>query len=321
MLSAYKANSSASSTEIMETPRESIFKVGRAILQISGVDPLRHERNISPNGKVMMCVLVVVAVLSVKLYVRVSENLDLLVDCMVSFTINYQVIAGKQNRNCTRTLQFASKTFLILYFKTDIADLMREFATFWELDTADDPKPAEAELRLYKNAVITFFVLAVAHVFVLIFAPLIVGGRNLAFALWLPEGAPSPYYELVYLMEAYEVVMLLSLVVGCDAVFVAFAGNLAVQFKLLSQKMRSATDGETLVECVKHHRRLVESFGKLEGIFQFTFLSQYVLVIATICMNLYVLSIRWAFSGVFALAQLLLSATTYWKRSRESSTC
>lgn len=145
----------------------------------------------------------------------------------------------------------------------------------------------------------TFVSLGTTHMLSFIVIPLLNGGRSLPYAVWLPEGGPPSCYWAVFGVETFSVVVLLFLVTGTDGLFVAFCGTLGIQFRLLRHRMRKLKGslGEdvirgTMRECILHQKVLLEGFRRVERVFQFTLCSQYALIVVTICMNLYVLSIR-----------------------------
>lgn len=70
----------------------------------------------------------------------------------------------------------------------------------------------------------------------------------LPYSLSLPENSPSPYYEPLYVMEVYELFMLISLVVEIDGLFIVFTGSLVIQFTLLAGRFLGLDGKQDLQE-------------------------------------------------------------------------
>lgn len=150
---------------------------------------------------------------------------------------------------------------LLLYYKKPIAETLREFENFWDLSVLNnDPQQMQeiqTRLKYYRAAIRTFVCVSSLQIIGFVFIPILLPGRNLPYAFWLPGDSDTPYYEIVFALEVYTLYILFSTVIGADSLFIAFAGSLGVQFKLLAHKLRNMKDGEGFKECILYHQYLL----------------------------------------------------------------
>lgn len=165
------------------------------------------------------------------------------------------------------SFQLVSKLLLLFYFNGEIVEVIEEFGKLWSLDVvADDSEEVESiqnTLHIYKVAIKAFVCLGITHLASFIVIPLVAGGRALPYQVWLPEDNFYCYIA-VFIIQIYVIVILLFLVCGTDALFIALCGTMGIQCKLLVHKMRKlkADLGEevirgTLKECVLHQQHLI----------------------------------------------------------------
>lgn len=94
--------------------------------------------------------------------------------------------------------------------------------------------------------------------------PLLDKGRQVPLLCWMPEGNPSPHYEIVYLMQLFVLFSVLVGVGGFDFFYIFINVVVSLQFKILKYELKhlvSNDDKETafkLKKCVAHHQFLFE---------------------------------------------------------------
>lgn len=153
---------------------------------------------------------------------------------------------------------------VLIGYKKRIAQALSDFESFWDIsllqDDPDQCKSVQTSLKLYKYGITAAFTVSFVQVIALVSIPLFAEGRQLPFALWLPDDSASPFYEFVFALQTFTLVSLLSIAIGIDALFISFCGSLAVQFKLLAHRLRGLEGGgipDALRECVTYHKRLL----------------------------------------------------------------
>lgn len=150
---------------------------------------------------------------------------------------------------------------LLLYYKKQIARIIKKFENFWDLSLvgsdSQESQEIQARLKLYKRAIYTFISLSSLQILAFVLTPILSPGRNLPYRLWLPNNSASPFYEIVFLLEVYALFQLISMVIGADALFIAFCGSLGVQFRLLAYKLKNSKNGEGLRASIIYHKYLL----------------------------------------------------------------
>lgn len=89
-------------------------------------------------------------------------------------------------------------------------------------------------------------------------------GRQVPLMCWAPEGNPTPFYQTVYLIEAYILLNVVFIVGGFDIFYTSLNIRICVQFKLLRYELEHVIGKEEkknefrLKRCIKHHQLLLE---------------------------------------------------------------
>lgn len=247
-----------------------LFDMSRKLLRCIGMDPLHFGGIVFKiNGLLTVCAFLTLGFLLLQTFIHIDGGVQYIAASANSFTIYYQVEKLKflYSFVINVTLQLFSKLLLFIYYKNEIADIIKEFINLWSLETiSDDPEEAgivQGMLRIYKLAMCTFVTLGTVHFASFIVVPALVDGRRLPYYAWLPPGDSDFYYYAVFIIENYVILVLLFLVCGTDSLFIALCGTTGVQFRLLSHKMRNLKIdlGEemirrTLRECIVHQKHL-----------------------------------------------------------------
>lgn len=151
--------------------------------------------------------------------------------------------------------------FLLLYFKKPLAEAIKAFQNFWnfsllQTDT-QEIQQIQSRLKLYKTAIYIFGCVSSLQIIAFFITPILLPERQLPYLLWLPNGSPSPYYEIVFILEMYALFVLFSMVIGADSMFIAFCGSLGVQFKLLAHKFKNIEYDKGFKELIAYHKYLL----------------------------------------------------------------
>lgn len=95
--------------------------------------------------------------------------------------------------------------------------------------------------------------------------PFLVKEMVLPLTIWMPEGNPSPFFEIMYFFHGYMLYSAVVQVAAFDTFYVAIIVRIVVQFKLLRYELKHlADDGDVdlvrsrLKRCVQHHVLLIE---------------------------------------------------------------
>lgn len=100
------------------------------------------------------------------------------------------------------------------------------------------------------------------HITCFLVTPLFYKERRLPLDAWLPHNAASPYYEIMYLIQCYLILITLSIIGGFDGLYASICAAIAVQFKLIGHCLTNLDmngkgelkEGQKSVkDCVEHH--------------------------------------------------------------------
>lgn len=144
-------------------------------------------------------------------------------------------------------------------------EVIEDFGQLWSLevvaDSRKETKKIQTTLRIYRSCIKIFVCVGLAHLTSFIIIPLIKGGNSLPYQMWLPNDS---CYILAFVVQIYVILVLLFLVCGIDALFIALCGSLGIQFRLLSYKIKQLKANleeefvrVTLKECLLHEKHLM----------------------------------------------------------------
>lgn len=138
-------------------------------------------------------------------------------------------------------------------------------ARFWKIENIEVGEMAQFLLRF----VYIYTGLGGFLTFGFAIKPFFNTGRQMPLMCWTPDGNPTPYYQVVYAMQAYVLFSVVGGVVGFDLLYMYMNFIISVQFKLLRYELNHVvqeSEKDTMLKlkkCCQHHQFLLEYFIQL----------------------------------------------------------
>nr|QBB72993.1 odorant receptor [Protaetia brevitarsis] len=193
------------------------------------------------------------------------------------------------------------KYLLTMYYKKDFAELMQKKAKhFWRNSRNGDKHLTASIDNLYKGINILQITMAVgliviAEIYFLIpyFNP------NTIYFFHSYVFVDSVVVEVFLLACQYYTILLVPpIIMGYDYMYLCLCTELAVQIKLLKQKLKetfTSTNGDILKSiaiCVEQHELLLWIHNRMQRIYSITLLFHYFVTLITICFDMYQAFVR-----------------------------
>lgn len=140
-------------------------------------------------------------------------------------------------------------------------------ANFWNIENYEDCDlrgEVKKMIQLFWRLNRTYIIGSSFLVFGFIVKPVFSSGKQIPLTCWMPEGNPSPLYELTYLIQTYVLYSVIPVVVGFDIFFVSVNVRIVAQFKMLRYELKNLVaedENETVMNlkrCTQHHKFLME---------------------------------------------------------------
>lgn len=134
-----------------------------------------------------------------------------------------------------------TKLTWMVFFKKRLSKLLSVMEQFWPLDVADDDEYIKQQIgdvdkaswmlnTAFRNGSLSIFFLYSAKSFI---------SRSLPLNFWLPNNNASPLFEIACTFEVYLLFIIITFVIGFDALICSILFRASMQFKLMNVYIRN----------------------------------------------------------------------------------
>ncbi|KAI7815590.1 Odorant receptor Or66 [Rhyzopertha dominica] len=194
-----------------------------------------------------------------------------------------------------------SRLYSLMVFKYHLKAMLEDRKRFWNIN--DFGNDISQELNSMFNKLLKFFIFFRGSTYFTsvlnVITPILMQDHSLPFGSYVFEGFPYSY-EAMYASQSFYYIVVVEEVLGFDCLFATLCLEVVVQFKLLNYKlsclkiqkgtMDSSQYLSDLKTCIDYHNFLLGYSSGVRYYCQTYLLCQYNITIASICMELYLLS-------------------------------
>ncbi|GJQ87661.1 Or46a [Trypoxylus dichotomus] len=186
-----------------------------------------------------------------------------------------------------------TKYVAFMYGKSGISSIIDDKAKFWnpqEIDTklASNADALYTYTKLMQKALLIAFVTS-AHFYFL--KPFFNSNDAFPFNVWI-NSESLPLNVAVLILQYYCICIVVPTVLCYDIIYFSICVHLIVQLRLLKCRLAKATHDirSELRACIEHHQLLSGIFIKMQQIYSWILLVQYLITLGIICVQLYILN-------------------------------
>ncbi|GJQ87646.1 hypothetical protein Trydic_g17470 [Trypoxylus dichotomus] len=192
---------------------------------------------------------------------------------------------------CSHTLL---KYICFIYYKSDIEILLENLKYFWKTsDVAEVNRKAKIAYRYVSIGQRMYFVGGLIVMLIYYTKPWLQDGERFVFETW-PISNSTIVETFTLLSQYYFFLVCIPIIVGFDALYLAYTFRVIMQLKLLRYAFEHIAPEDNVKKfygCVKHHQLLLGVFDRMRKVYFWMLLLHYVITLVTGCTHLYIVLI------------------------------